>query len=117
MEATDCESQKRPSRVQNWRKKLKSNRLEVIKQALVSYRLQILGVILANLSGVIFTVNNGLIQLMKLDFSEIMLVRGTVQIMLMTIILVTNGYSILPKIGDKNLKVRLLAIIQGKKEI
>ena len=54
---------------------------------------------------------------MKLDFSEIMLVRGTVQIMLMTIILVTNGYSILPKIGDKNLKVRLLAIIQGKKEI
>jgi hypothetical protein len=88
---------------------LKSNWIEVIKQTLVSYRLQILGIILANLSGVIFTVNNGLIQLMSLDFSEIMLVRGTVQIMLMTIILVTNGYSILPKIEEKTLKVKLVS--------
>ena len=109
VEATDCESQKRPSRVQNWRKELKSNWLEVIKKALVSYRLQILGIILANLSGVIFTVNNGLIQLMNLDFSEIMLVRGTVQIILMTIILFINGYSILPIIEEKTLMVKLVS--------
>ena len=88
---------------------MKSNWLEVIKKALVSYRLQILGIILANLSGVIFTVNNGLIQLMNLDFSEIMLVRGTVQIILMTIILFINGYSILPIIEEKNLKVKLVS--------
>ena len=88
---------------------MKSNWLEVIKKALVSYRLQILGIILANLSGVIFTVNNGLIQLMNLDFSEIMLVRGTVQIMLMTLILFINGYSILPIIEEKNLKVKLVS--------
>jgi hypothetical protein len=88
---------------------LKSNWLEVIKKALVSYRLQILGIILANLSGVIFTVNNGLIQLMNLDFSEIMLVRGTVQIILMTIILFINGYSILPIIEEKTLMVKLVS--------
>ena len=88
---------------------MKSNWLEVIKKALVSYRLQILGIILANLSGVIFTVNNGLIQLMNLDFSEIMLVRGTVQIILMTIILFINGYSILPIIEEKTLKVKLVS--------
>ena len=88
---------------------MKSNWLEVIKKALVSYRLQILGIILANLSGVIFTVNNGLIQLMNLDFSEIMLVRGTVQIMLMTLILFINGYSILPIIEEKALKVKLVS--------
>lgn len=114
---TDCENQKRQFRSQDWQTELKSNWLKVIKQTIISYRLQILGIILANLSGVIFTVNNGLIQLMKLDFSEIMLVRGTVQIILMTIILVTNGYSILPKIEEKTLKVRLLTIIQGTKEI
>ena len=88
---------------------MKSNWLEVIKKALVSYRLQILGIILANLSGVIFTVNNGLIQLMNLDFSEIMLVRGTVQIILMTIIVFINGYSILPIIEEKTLKVKLVS--------
>ena len=88
---------------------MKSNWLEVIKKALVSYRLQILGIILANLSGVIFTVNNGLIQLMNLDFSEIMLVRGTVQIILMTIILFINGYSILPIIEEKTLMVKLVS--------
>ena len=99
---TDCENQKRKFPSQDWQKELKSNWLKVIKQTTISYRLQILGIFLANLSGVIFTVNNGLIQLMKLDFSEIMLVRGTVQIMLMTILLVINGYSILPKIEEKN---------------
>ena len=114
---TDCENQKRQFHSQDWQKELKSNWLKVIKQTIVSYRLQILGIILANLSGVIFTINNALIQLMKLDFSEIMLVRSTVQIILMTIILLTNGYSILPKTEDKTLKVRLLTIIQGTKKI
>ena len=77
------------------------------------HKFHILGIFLANLSGVIFTLNNCIIQWMKLDFSEIMLVRGSIQVMFFTMLLLSNGYSVFPTIGDNPTKTRLLVIFQG----
>ena len=79
----------------------------------MAHRLHILGIVLANISGLIFTVNNGIIQMMKLDFSETLFVRGTIQVILLTFIVIVNGSSILPSIGENPWKVRFLTIFQG----
>jgi len=77
------------------------------------HKFHILGIFLANLSGVIFTLNNCIIQWMKLDFSEIMLVRGSIQVLMFTLLLMANGYSVFPTIGENSTKIRLLVIFQG----
>jgi hypothetical protein len=50
---------------------------------------------------------------MSLDFSEVMLVRGTIQVLFLTFMIITNGYAILPTIGENQWKVRFLTIFQG----
>jgi drug/metabolite transporter (DMT)-like permease len=77
------------------------------------HRLHIVGIFLAILSGAIFTLNNCIIQWMKLDFSEIMLVRGSIQVLMFTLVLMANGYSVFPTIGENPTKTRLLVIFQG----
>ena len=79
----------------------------------MAHRLHILGIFLANLSGLLFTVNNGIIQMMKLDFSEILFVRGTIQVIVLTFIVIVNGCSIFPTIGENPWKVRFSTIFQG----
>merc|ERR1719362_1195628 len=90
-----------------------SKTLIKIKDKLLIHRFHILGIFLANLSGVIFTLNNCIIQWMKLDFSEIMLVRGSIQVLMFTLLLMANGYSVFPTIGENSTKIRLLVIFQG----
>ena len=87
--------------------------LKSAKDTIIAHRLHILGITLANLSGVIFTINNGIIQTMSLDFSEIMLFRGAIQVLFLSSVLQFNGFSIFPNIGEKPWKVRLLTIFQG----
>ena len=50
---------------------------------------------------------------MKLDFSEIMLVRGSIQVLMFTLLLLAKGYSVLPTIGENVTKTKLLVIFQG----
>jgi drug/metabolite transporter (DMT)-like permease len=90
-----------------------SKTLKVIKEKLLIHRLHIVGIFLAILSGAIFTLNNCIIQWMKLDFSEIMLVRGSIQVLMFTLVLMANGYSVFPTIGENPTKTRLLVIFQG----
>ena len=77
------------------------------------HRFHIVGIFLAILSGIIFTLNNCIIQWMKLDFSEIMLVRGSIQVLMFTLLLIIKGYSVFPTIGENPTKTRLLVIFQG----
>ena len=85
-----------------------------LMQTLRHHRYHLLGITLANLSGFIFTINNCIIQTLKLDFSEIMLIRGTIQLLILSMIICANGYSLLPKIGEHPWRVRLSTIFQGK---
>merc|ERR1711997_108532 len=84
-----------------------------IKDKVIAHRLHVLGFILAKLSGIIFTVNNAIIQTMELDFSEVMFVRGTVQVFILTFLIISNGYSFLPYVWNDPIKVRFLTIFQG----
>ena len=77
------------------------------------HRFHIVGIFLAILSGIIFTLNNCIIQWLKLDFSEIMLVRGSIQVLMFTVLLMAKGYSVFPTIGENPTKTRLLVIFQG----
>ena len=83
------------------------------KDKVTKYKLPIIGFILAKLSGLIFTLNNGIIQTMKLDFSEVMLVRGSVQVFIVTFLIISNGYSFLPYVWTDPWKIRFLTIMQG----
>ena len=83
-------------------------------QSLRHHRLHLLGITLANLSGLIFTINNCIIQTLKLDFSEIMLIRGTIQLLILSMMICANGYCLLPKIGEHPWRVRFSTIFQGK---
>ena len=84
-----------------------------IKDKVIAHRLHVLGFILAKLSGIIFTINNAIIQTMELDFSEVMFVRGTVQVFILTFLIISNGYSFLPYVWNDPIKVRFLTIFQG----
>ena len=73
----DSEEKSCPLSISKWSKKC--------KDGLRAHKLHILGTFLAFISGLIFTINNCIIQTMSLDFSEVMLVRGTLQVSLMTV--------------------------------
>ena len=90
-----------------------SKTLKNMKEKLLIHRFHIVGVFLAILSGIIFTLNSCIIQWMKLDFSEIMLVRGSIQVLMFTLLLMAKGYSVFPMIGENPTKTRLLVIFQG----
>ena len=90
-----------------------SKTLKIIKEKLLIHRFHIVGIFLAIISGIIFTLNNCIIQWMKLDFSEIMLVRGSIQVLMFTLLLLAKGYSVLPTIGENVTKTKLLVIFQG----
>ena len=79
----------------------------------ILYRYFILGCFLANFSGFIFTLNNCVIQTLKLDFSEVMLVRSLLQLILFSSIICYRGYSILPRIGSKPLLIQFCTAFQG----
>ena len=64
-----------------------SKALKIIKEKLLIHRFHIVGIFLAIISGIIFTLNNCIIQWLKLDFSEIMLVRGSIQVLIFTLLL------------------------------
>ena len=72
----------------------------------------ILGITLAFASGLIFTANNCLIQSYKLDFSDALLVRSLVQILLVGIICKYKGLSLWPKVAEK---LRMVMVFQGNK--
>ena len=82
-------------------------------QTLRQHRYSLLGITLANLSGVVFTINNCIIQIMKLDFSELMLIRGAIQLIFLSMMIFANGQCILPTVGENQWKVRLATIFQG----
>ena len=72
---------------------------------------KIIGIILAFSSGLIFTANNCLIQMLDLDFSDALLVRSIVQIVLLAIVCKSKGLSVWPKVSEK---LRMIMVFQGK---
>ena len=71
------------------------------------------GLILAFVSGLIFTGNNCVIQTFSLDFAETLLIRSSVQVIFIGLILLIKGWTIWPKIGEKYNRLRALIVFQG----
>ena len=98
-------TEREPCIILKWMKKM----IQILRQ----HQYRLLGITLANLSGVIFTINNCIIQVMQLDFSEIMLIRGAIQLLILSMMICANGQCILPAVGEHPWKVRLATIFQG----
>ena len=71
---------------------------------------KIIGITLAFSSGLIFTANNCLIQTLNLDFSDALLVRSIIQIILLAIVCKAKGLSLWPKVSEK---LRSIMVFQG----
>ena len=76
-------------------------------------RKEIIGVVLAFISGVLFTANNCAIQKFKLDFAEAMLFRGVFQMSFFGLICGKKKLTLWPCIGHRPNFVRGLMICQG----
>ena len=63
---------------QGLKNNLQSNWLKKMNKFVISYRLQIIGSIFAVLSAIMGSSSNAIVQVLKLDFSEVTLVRGIV---------------------------------------
>ena len=73
----------------------------------------ILGFCLAMASGLIFTVNNCVIQTFSLDFAETMLIRSIFQTVIFGFICLGKGFTVWPKIDDNSNWIRFLIVFQG----
>ena len=69
------------------------------------------GVVLASVSGILFTANNFVINQTKVDVGDVVLVRTLVQISIYLLILLYRGESFLPA----NNSQKVYTILQGKK--
>ena len=63
---------------QELKNELQPNWLKKLKKSLITYRLQIIGCVLAFLSAILMSSYNAMIQAFELDFSEAALIRGRV---------------------------------------
>ena len=68
------------------------------------------GVILASISGILFTANNFVINRTQVDVGDVVLVRTAVQIAVYVTILVARGESFLPSSTEQ----KLYTVLQGK---
>ena len=73
----------------------------------------LLGLSLAFVSGLIFTGNNVVIQTLDCDYSDTLLIRSVVQVMVIGLICKIQGLSLWPKIGENPQKLRVLIVFQG----
>ena len=71
------------------------------------------GVVLASVSGILFTANNFVINQTKVDVGDVVLVRTLVQISIYLLILLYRGESFLPA----NNSQKVYTILQGKKRV
>ena len=76
-------------------------------------RKYVIGVILAFISGVIFTANNCVIQKFTLDFAEAMLFRSVFQLVIFGFICWKKGLTLWPSVGQRPKFVQSLMISQG----
>ena len=73
----------------------------------------LLGISLAFISGLIFTGNNVVIQMLHCDYSDTLLIRSLVQVLVIGSICKIKGLSLWPKIGPNPTKLRALIVFQG----
>ena len=73
----------------------------------------LLGITLAFISGLIFTGNNVVIQMLHCDYSDTLLIRSLVQLIVIGGICKMKGLSLWPKIGPNPTKLRALIVFQG----
>ncbi len=73
----------------------------------------VFGLFLAFMSGLIFTANNVAIQTLSLDYTDAVIVRGTIQIIFIGLLICLRGSTFWPKFGNKPNKYRILMVLQG----
>ncbi len=71
------------------------------------------GIALAFLSGLIFTVNSYVIQTMALDFSQTLLVRSLIFLIIFSILCYVRKLSPWPSLEQVSLKAKIFMVIQG----
>ena len=84
-----------------------------LKETTRNFKHEIIGCVLAFISGVIFTVNNIIIQVRKLDFTDIVLVRSTLQILLIGGLCYFKNLSLFPKLEENSTRTKIVMIVQG----
>ena len=83
------------------------------EESLKKFWIYITGLILAFTSGLIFTVNNVVIQTMSLDFTETLLIRSMIQIVFIGLILLFKQETLWPSIGLHPNRLKALILLQG----
>ena len=84
-----------------------------LKETSRNVKQDVIGCILAFISGVIFTVNNVIIQVRKLDFTDIVLVRSILQILLIGGLCYFKNLSLYPKPEKNSTRTKIVMIVQG----
>lgn len=69
------------------------------------------GLVLAFVSGLVFSANSYLVQSLKLDYTETMLVRSIVQVIVIGFLVCARGHSFWPTVGDHPLRTKVLMVI------
>ena len=92
---------------------LSDSKTKIVNESKRNLKQDIIGGVLALISGVIFTVNNIIIQIQKLDFADIVLVRSTLQILIIGGLCYLKNLSLAPKLKSNSTRTRIVMIVQG----
>lgn len=72
------------------------------------------GLVLAFVSGLVFSANSYLVQALKLDYAETLLVRSIVQVIVIGFLVCARGHSFWPTIGDHPKRTKVLMVNQSE---